>query len=118
MENSEAVKQPKCPACGRKDQDKLLLPYCSVFCRVLGTRGLGWRTNPCRIVDLETRVILTQGRQFDLSGPGLSDLVVRANAIRRTHRLKQLREAAELEQIKRSAGGSFSIPGPENRPAA
>ena len=111
MENSEV----RCPSCGSKDLDEVLRPYCSVVCRYLGIRGLGWRINPYRIVDMDTNVVLAGGPQFDLSANGTSELVIKAKAVRRGHkRLSEVQEGAKSEQAKRSIVGSFSIPGVEN----
>ena len=107
-----------CPACGSLDIDKFVRPYCSCMCRSLGIRGLLWRTNPYRVIDMETRTVLAQGPYINLSPGGLSELVIRAKAIRRAQKLRLLRKVTELEQINRSIGGSFSIPGLEIPPAA
>ena len=113
MKDPALNKLPECPSCGGQDPDEMLLPYCSVVCRTLGIRGLGWRTGPYRIVDQKTGVVLAMGPHLDLSPEGLGTLVVQAKSARRGHS-SQLRQAAKSEQAKQSIGGPFSIPGVEN----
>ena len=64
---------------------------------------------------METHTVLAQGPHINLSPGGLSELVIRAKAMSRAQKLRLLREVTELEQNKRSIGGSFSILGVENR---
>src|SRR5690348_5983154 len=111
MEQPKTETYPACPCCGEPICETALPPYCCVVCRSLGVRELGWRMNPIRVIDLETQEILARGPHLDLSYAGLSDLVVKAQFARR-HRVRQLREAAQMEQLKRSVEGSFSISGP------
>ena len=54
----------RCVSCDGKGIPETLRPYCSIVCRVLGQSGLGWRMNPCRIVDLSTGIVLTSGPEL------------------------------------------------------
>jgi len=69
-----------CLSCGATDGLPVSDRYCSVVCRVLGRAGLGWRTNPYRIVDLQTGQILSEGPAFDLTPRGIARLQARAQA--------------------------------------
>ena len=75
-------KKTGCGSCGEACQDKRLKPFCSIVCRTLGQKGLGWRLNPCRIVDLESGMVLTSGPRFDLTPRGLAYLLELAERLR------------------------------------
>lgn len=70
MANSAA----RCLSCNGKIDAITLRPYCSVVCSILGMRGLGWRTDPCGIIDPETGSLLDGGPLFDLSPKCLAKL--------------------------------------------
>ena len=64
----------RCASCDGKGIPEILRPYCSVFCRAIGPAGLGWRTNPYRIVDLKSETRLSSGPGFDITIKGIAEL--------------------------------------------
>jgi endogenous inhibitor of DNA gyrase (YacG/DUF329 family) len=117
MERIKTLNERGCPSCNGKDPDDFLRPYCSVVCRRLACYGLGWRTEPYRIVDLQTGVVVAAGPYFDLSSDGIGELVLEAKAARRRKARMQsseFQEVSPMEQMKSSIEGSFSIPGVKN----
>jgi len=67
-----------CPSCGVRDEPIGSDNYCSIVCAVLGRAGLGWRTNPYRIVDLVAGRVVSEGPAFDLTPRGIAWLKERA----------------------------------------
>ena len=63
-----------CLSCGLPEGAESSDHYCSVVCRILGREGLGWRTNPYRIVDARTGQVLSEGPAFDLTPRGIARL--------------------------------------------
>ena len=57
----------RCASCDGKGLPEKLRPYCSVVCRTLAHAGLAWRTNPCRIVDIQSGALVNDGPDFDLT---------------------------------------------------
>src|SRR5665213_3837453 len=80
--NGKDLISPRCASCDGKGIPESLRPFCSVVCRLLGRAGLGWRTSPYRVVDLETGTVLSAGAQFNFTGAGIGDLQRRAVNLR------------------------------------
>src|SRR5450755_2889948 len=80
--NGKHLISRRCASCDGKGIHKSLRPFCSVVCRLLGRAGLGWRTSPYRVIDLETGIVLSAGPQFNFTGAGIRDLQRRATNLR------------------------------------
>jgi len=72
----------RCESCEGKGIPENLRPYCSIVCRLLACAGLGWRSEPCRVVDLETGLVLSAGPEFNFTGAGIGELQRRAAHLR------------------------------------
>jgi endogenous inhibitor of DNA gyrase (YacG/DUF329 family) len=64
----------RCASCDGTGIPEILRPYCSVVCRAIGASGLGWRTNPYRIVDVKSETQLSSGPSFDVTTKGVAEL--------------------------------------------
>jgi hypothetical protein len=52
-----------------------------VVCRTLAHAGLAWRTNPCRIVDIQSGALVNDGPDFDLTIKGMTELQKHRNRL-------------------------------------
>jgi hypothetical protein len=119
MPKSKSLNEIPCPTCGSHDLDDLLRPYCSVVCRALGCFGLGWKTNPYRIVvGSHPHLVVQAGPSFDLRELVLKGARERALATERKRRQRaggSLPDVTPNKQSNASISRSFSIPRVENR---
>ncbi len=95
-----------CASCGEKGIPASLQPYCSVVCMILGRVRLGWRSNPCRIVDLQSGVVLASGPEFSFTSKAIEELQKRA---------AQLHQDASEGLINISSGVNNLAPDVSNR---
>jgi hypothetical protein len=99
--------------------DDLGRPYCNAVCRVLGRFGLGWGTNPYRIVmRSHPHLVVQAGPNFDLRESALKGQRERGLATerkRRQRRVERLRDVTLTAQDSASIGGTAGVSVMENR---
>ena len=122
MPKPKAMNETCCPACGSPDLEDLLLPYCSMVCRRLGRLGLGWRTQPYRVVVAShPHLIVQTGPRFDLRESvlkGARDRALATERKRKQRRVERLQDVTPTAEHTASIGAPFVIPGVENRQGA
>ncbi len=89
----------RCVSCNGKGLSETLRPYCSVVCRAIGASGLGWRTNPYRIVDLKSETQLSPGPGFDVTSKGVAELQKKIEYLQEKTRMNLPADWTGLERV-------------------